>query len=522
MEARIHVYLRGDVLQRLRLGSGLILFAFAAAHFVNHATGLISLEVMHEVQAFRLAITRSGPGTIVLLLALLTHVGLALHKLARRGTLRMPWWEMLQIAIALAIPFLLLPHIVDTRVANWLYRVENSYLSELYYLWPDRATTQTLLLLLVWSHGCIGLHYWLRVAEGYKTIAPVLLALAVAVPSLAIGGFVVAGQQTAEIMTEPEALARLREQARWLNDTDSMTMADLQNKLVLGFAGLLGIVGVAHLYRNMPSAAGATDARQSTAESPATIRFHDGPTVAARPGMTLLEISRAHGVAIASICGGRARCGTCRVRIEHGIEDLPAPGQAETATLRSVDATGSMRLACQIRPTGPLAVEVLLRPAQLSADPIEFFQVKDLVAAHARAIDAATLVDVAADDTENLKTWLNGRLDVLLSATAAPGERFRFLGVRVDYLRDRPASALAYQRLERIISLFVLPSRQDDAVAISGSSGAYSVLGWSDDRHSFYAVSDLGRADLEKFEEWVQAKSTRRSETIVQPAWDES
>src|SRR5262245_43279068 len=102
MEACIHVYLRGDALQRTRLASGLILFAFAATHFLNHALGLVSLEAMHEAQAWRLTITRSPLVTILLLAALLTHVGLALYKLALRGTLRMPWWEMLQIAIALA------------------------------------------------------------------------------------------------------------------------------------------------------------------------------------------------------------------------------------------------------------------------------------------------------------------------------------------------------------------------------------------------------------------------------------
>jgi adenylate cyclase len=522
MEARIHVYLRGDVLQRMRLGSGLILFAFAAAHFLNHAVGLISLEAMHEVQAWRLLITRSPLVTIVLLLALLTHVGLGLYKLAHRGTLRMPWWEMLQIAIALGIPFLLLPHIVDTRVSNWVYRVENSYLSELYYLWPDRAITQTLLLLLVWAHSCIGLHYWLRTAEGYTKIAPVLLIPAIGVPALAIAGFVAAGQQTAEIMSQPEALARLSEQDHWLNAADSLTMADLKTKLLWGFAGLLGIVGAIYAgrnypYRNVPRAAGGPDRRRRTApHEPVIISYHDGPTVEAKPGMTLLEISRSAGIPHASICGGRSRCGTCRVRIAHGIEALPAPRPAEAATLRSLDATGSTsRLACQIRPIGPLAVEVLVRPDTLSLDPVEFFEVKDLVAAHARAIDAGALVDVAAGDKEDLKTWQNGQLDSLISAKPMPGDRFEFLGVRVDYLRDRPASAFAYKGFERIISLFVVPSHRDDALAISGSRGAYAVLGWSDDRHNFYAVSDLGRADLERFEEWAQGRSTRRSDTIA-------
>jgi ferredoxin len=406
---------------------------------------------------------------------------------------------------------------METRVANWAFGVHTSYLSELYGLWPGRATTQILLLLLVWSHGCIGLHYWLRIAAGYRKIAPVLLALAIGVPVLAIGGFVAAGRQTAEIMREPEALARLTEQARWPDAAQIQTLIDLENRLVWGFAALLAIVAAVYGFRKVRAVARRPQRRRpAAAEAPALVSFHDGPTVAAEPDMTLLEICRSHGIAQASLCGGRARCGTCRVRIEHGIETLPPPGRAESATLRSVEATGPVRLACQIRPTASLTVEILVRSEPPAFDPVEFFELKDLVAAHVRAIESAALVDVAAGDTERLAAWPDGRLDTLMSA--APGSRFKFLGVRADYLRDRPASALAYQRSEHIVSLFVLPARQHDAVAISGARSGYNVRGWSDGRNMFYAVSDLGRGELEKLEEWLQERSTGRSDGVVMEA----
>ena len=43
----MHVLLRGDDAQRLRIASGLVLFAFATTHFLNHALGLINIELMH-------------------------------------------------------------------------------------------------------------------------------------------------------------------------------------------------------------------------------------------------------------------------------------------------------------------------------------------------------------------------------------------------------------------------------------------------------------------------------------------
>src|SRR6202030_972862 len=46
-------------------------------------------------------------------------------------------------------------------------------------------------------------------------------------------------------------------------------------------------------------------------------------------GFSLLEASRWAGIPHASVCGGRARCSTCRVRIIQGAEHLAPPSPAE-------------------------------------------------------------------------------------------------------------------------------------------------------------------------------------------------
>ena len=53
-----------------------------------------------------------------LLAALVTHASLGLYKLAGRGTLQLPRWELIQILLGISIPFLLLPHIINTRIAH--------------------------------------------------------------------------------------------------------------------------------------------------------------------------------------------------------------------------------------------------------------------------------------------------------------------------------------------------------------------------------------------------------------------
>lgn len=80
-------------------------------------------------------------------------------------------------------------------------------------------------------------------------------------------------------------------------------------------------------------------------------------------GATLLEISRLRRVPHASVCGGRARCSTCRVRIDNGLDQLPLPRFAEAVTLGSIRAPENVRLACQTRPETALTVTRLVAPA---------------------------------------------------------------------------------------------------------------------------------------------------------------
>jgi adenylate cyclase len=80
-------------------------------------------------------------------------------------------------------------------------------------------------------------------------------------------------------------------------------------------------------------------------------------------GFTVLEASRAAGIPHASVCGGRGRCSTCRVRIAPGLEHLPPPHESEQRVLARVGAAPDVRLACQTRPTRAIGVTPLLAPS---------------------------------------------------------------------------------------------------------------------------------------------------------------
>ena len=348
----MNVLIRGDILQRLRLASGLVLLAFVATHFLNHALGLVSLEAMLEVQAWRTALTRSGPGSLLLLAAVCIHVGLALWKLAHRSTYRMPLWEAAQIATGLLVPPLLLQHVVYNRGAALMAGTRDDYRYELANLWPSLAWDQTALLLLVWVHACVGLHYWLRLTPVWRRLQPLALGIAVALPILALAGFSVAGRQVAgELAAAPNARHDLMhkhgaprvEVAAYLESTKRWSQ--------YGFAALVLAALLAPWARS----------RLQRLRAPVAVSYVQGPTVRSHLGPTLLEISRMHRVPHHSVCGGRARCSTCRVRVAQTGDDLPAAGPAEEATLRSVGAGTGVRLACQLRPPADVTVERVVR-----------------------------------------------------------------------------------------------------------------------------------------------------------------
>ena len=348
----MHALMRGDILQRLRLGAGLILFVFVVTHFLNHALGLVSLDAMTGMQTWRLAVWRSPPGSILLIGSFAIHMLLALARIAGRQSLRAPIWEWLQIASGLVIPFLLLEHVVFTRVAYMLFDAKSGYDYVLYSLWSGKAFIQMTLMLVVWVHGCLGIHYWLRLADWYRNSAVLLGTLAVALPVTALAGFSVAGRQITDRIDDFKSYKELLANNQRPGNSGIQALVGINDYAMIGFAVLLALAILVIIGRLI----------LQSMRPKVEITYTAGPTVRAPLGPTLLELSRTTGVPHASVCGGRGRCSTCRVRVDAGLDDLAAPSMAEATTLGAIDAPDGVRLACQIRPTTALTVTRLVEP----------------------------------------------------------------------------------------------------------------------------------------------------------------
>ena len=193
----------------------------------------------------------------------------------------------------------------------------------------------------------MGLHFWLRIRPWYGQARAPLAAIAVLLPALALSGFIAGAREAAQMPSQPEA-----------GFEQLMRLAGLA-----GWAGIALSAGVLALR----ALRGALDRWRPHF----TVDYGGGIKGLGRAGMTLLEASRSNGIPHASICGGRGRCSTCRVKVTQGLAALPPPEAAEARLLARIGAPHDVRLACQLKPAAALTAERLLPPEGMAAgDPL--------------------------------------------------------------------------------------------------------------------------------------------------------
>jgi len=336
----------------LRLTTGLILFSYATSHFLNHAFGIFSVEAWQEASKFLLAPWQSYVGLFVLYGSFFIHALLGLYALYRRRQLRIPAAEAWQLALGLTIPLLLIPHAANLRLGHALYGMEFGYRQILYQLWvvsPDFALPRQILLLLVlWIHGCIGLRSWLRPKVWYPRALPLLVTFATLMPTLAILGLVSAGLAVRE--------AAQHNAVRFVANAAQQSLNRDVNWILISYIGLLiGVFGL-RAARNW----------YATRFRGIRITYPGNRIINAPAGFSVLEASRWAGIPHESVCGGRGRCSTCRIRVVKGVDLLPAPDPLESRTLRRIFAPANVRLACQLRPLEDLTIELLV-PQRMAA-----------------------------------------------------------------------------------------------------------------------------------------------------------
>jgi len=347
------------VIRRLRLISGLVMLTYVTMHLLNHAVGLISLETMENVLWYVFRIWTNRPAQLLLYSSFLVHYALALYALWQRRTLRLRASEMSQLMLGFAVPLLLVRHVVVTRISDSFFHTDVGYYA--YLLWvyfvrsPDQGFVQMLVLVVAWGHAMIGLHFWLRVRPWYARLQSVALVGAVLVPVLSLLGAIEAGRQVAALAADPNWIG---ERITLPSPETQRTLETITDVLSWFFIGMVGAVLLARVARRI----------WQRRHGLVRIGYPDGRIVEVTPGTSVLEASRLAGIPHASVCGGRGRCSTCRIRVRGEIHSIDPPAEDEMRVLHRIGATPNVRLACQLRPRGAVEVTPLLPPFARAAD----------------------------------------------------------------------------------------------------------------------------------------------------------
>jgi adenylate cyclase len=336
------------------------MFAYIFSHFFNHALGSISLETMETWLRFHVWWWRNPFVNATLYTAAVTHFSLGLWALYQRRHFRYTAIEITQLVLGLSIPLWLASHFGAVRLTGAFYGLAPpNYATPLYAYWvirPHMVAVQFILMTIAWTHACIGLYFWLRLKSFFSWGAPFLLAIAVLMPPLAMIGAHQGAREVIQLADDPD----------WRKENLRGTPA-AQRRV---------IDGVTLFY--FPIAYGAAIALVFAARGVRAWRERRGglitisyPTCQVRvpKGLSVLEASLRFKVPHASVCGGRARCSTCRIRVVSDRSALPAPSGREAFVLDrvGVSANPAIRLACQLRPQSDVSVIPLL-PANMNAN----------------------------------------------------------------------------------------------------------------------------------------------------------
>jgi adenylate cyclase len=352
--SRVAHALRGVGVRQVRIAAGLVMFSYLLSHFFNHALGNIGYAAMEWWLPYHVAWWRNPVVNATLYSAAGIHLALGLWALYQRRHFRYTAREITQLVLGLSVPLLLVGHLGSVRLTGVLFdRPPPNYGTALFAFWnvPSYGILiQYVLLTVAWTHGCIGLYFWLRLKQFFSWAAPLLLALAVLLPALAMLGAYQGGREVVQLATSPQWRAA---NVRPPTPQQRETLDEIKFYAPFGYLALLGFVFAARGVRALVERGGGM----------ITISYPERQVRVPR-GLSVLETSLRFKIPHASVCGGRARCSTCRVRVVSDRTNLPRPSARERHVLTRVraGADAAVRLACQLRPQSDIAVIPLLPP----------------------------------------------------------------------------------------------------------------------------------------------------------------
>lgn len=203
-----------------------------------------------------------------------------------------------------------------------------------------------------------------------------------------------------------------------------------------------------------------------------------------------------------ALAAKRDRIAALRSAIKEQLPPEPAPEDLVTAA----KYIGGVRPE-PVRPSWQaLAAAVILAAAisggttwlVLRPNPAEV-PAELIVASHVRALMAPQPIDVSSSDRHTVKPWFSGRIPQAPRVVDLTDKGFPLVGGRIDVFGVQPVPTLVYRHRQHLISLIAAPVVSGAPPSARRTIAGYNLLSWRDDNTEYWAVSDLGLADLEAF-----------------------
>ena len=343
------------IVRRSRTISGCILFFYVFTHLLNHSLGLISLDAMEQGRAIFLRFWRHDVLFYVLYGALSIHFLLGVYALARRRSVRMSRKEWIRNSCAVLIPFFLASHLSITLWGSRFLGLNDSYafmIISTYIFDPFGYIILGLMLMLVWTHGSIGIIGLIEFREFYSKRRGLFQGLILGLPLIAYGGYIRASIELSEAsQSNPITILELISNSNFTAEIGEkiVSLSDLLQFLV--YPILLSLFVAFYFIRNL------LEKRFNSIQ----VQYTDGTNINVSRGSSLLEASHKAGRYHESVCGGRGRCTTCRVRVTSSLGELPKPNKIEQSVINRLNFDQSLRLACQLRPETDIEINPLIK-----------------------------------------------------------------------------------------------------------------------------------------------------------------
>ena len=358
---------KGDLstfVRKLRVWSGIILFFYAFTHLLNHSVNILSIEAGDYVnENYFDLLWKNIVGTVLLYGSFVLHIFLGFYAVGTRKSFKMTAKEWTQIIFPILALLLLLQHVGAIAMATKIFDVDINYtlLISLMIAEPAEVAAGTILFSLmtifIWIHGAIGINTLLTFnMKSYSKYKSYFYLIFYGVPILGVFGFWAALKEQSFIAyakalqgDESFIFSIIMEAIPQEAQPTIMAIEPLvMNNYPLIVLALI-VIAIANVLR-------------ARFFGRIKIHYSNEKIVSVSKGTSVLEASRIAGIPHQSVCGGKARCTTCRIHVISHDGDLPVPTALEANAIERAGLESDVRLACQLKPTKDLTIIPLVNP----------------------------------------------------------------------------------------------------------------------------------------------------------------